>query len=75
MLTRLSSVELALVIIVILFGATGLGIWAGRVMSRRQSGLKEPLGIFEQCLLIVLKEEWEHRLYAARDLAVLGASA
>ena len=44
MLTRLSSVELALVIIVILFGATGLGIWAGRVMSRRQSGLKDRSG-------------------------------
>jgi len=27
-----------------------------------------------QCLLIVLNEEWEHRLYAGRDLAVLEAS-
>lgn len=26
-----------------------------------------------QCLLIVLNEEWEHRLYAERDLAVLEA--
>jgi uncharacterized damage-inducible protein DinB len=26
-----------------------------------------------QCLLIVLNEEWEHRLYAERDLAVLAA--
>ncbi len=26
-----------------------------------------------QCLLIVLNEEWEHRLYAERDLAVLQA--
>jgi len=24
-----------------------------------------------QCLLVVLNEEWEHRLYAERDLAVL----
>jgi hypothetical protein len=24
-----------------------------------------------ECLLIVLNEEWEHRLYAERDLAVL----
>ena len=31
MLTRLSSVELSLVILAILFGATGLGIWIGRV--------------------------------------------
>ena len=26
------------------------------------------------CLWIVLNEEWEHRLYAERDLAVLEAS-
>jgi DinB superfamily/Pentapeptide repeats (8 copies) len=26
---------------------------------------------FKECLLIVLNEEWEHRLYAERDLAVL----
>jgi hypothetical protein len=25
----------------------------------------------KQCLLIVLKEEWEHRLYAERDLTAL----
>ena len=24
-----------------------------------------------ECLLVVLSEEWEHRLYAERDLAVL----
>jgi hypothetical protein len=29
---------------------------------------------FKECLLIVLNEEWEHRRYAERDLAVLGAS-
>ena len=28
---------------------------------------------FKQCLRIVLNEEWEHRLYAERDLAVLEA--
>jgi hypothetical protein len=28
-----------------------------------------------ECLLIVLNEEWEHRGYAERDLAVLGASS
>jgi hypothetical protein len=27
------------------------------------------------CLLVVLNEEWEHRLYAERDLGVLGARA
>jgi hypothetical protein len=26
-----------------------------------------------RCLLIVLNEEWEHRLYAERDIAVLEA--
>jgi hypothetical protein len=25
------------------------------------------------CLLTILNEEWEHRLYAERDLAVLAA--
>jgi hypothetical protein len=28
---------------------------------------------FRACLAIVLKEEWEHRRYADRDLTVLGA--
>jgi hypothetical protein len=26
-----------------------------------------------ECLLIILNEEWEHRLYAERDLAALEA--
>jgi hypothetical protein len=26
---------------------------------------------FKECLLIVLNEEWEHRLYAERDLTAL----
>jgi hypothetical protein len=26
---------------------------------------------FTECLLVVLNEEWEHRLYAERDLAAL----
>jgi hypothetical protein len=30
---------------------------------------------FKDCLLVVLNEEWEHRGYAERDLAALGASA
>jgi hypothetical protein len=30
---------------------------------------------FKECLDTVLNEEWEHRRYAERDLAVLGASA
>ena len=35
-LTELSSLELALVVAAILFGATGLGIWIGRVLSPAQ---------------------------------------
>src|SRR3954454_17607798 len=51
MLTSLSSLELAVVVAAILFGATGLGIWTGRVLSRRKSGLKEPLGIMQAALV------------------------
>src|SRR3954453_3157373 len=51
MLTSLSSLELALVVIAILFGATGLGIWVGRLLARRKSGLKEPLGIMQGALV------------------------
>jgi hypothetical protein len=29
----------------------------------------------KECLLIVLNEEWEHRRYAERDLAVLEQGA
>jgi hypothetical protein len=28
-----------------------------------------------KCLLVVLSEEWEHRLYAERDLAALEAGS
>jgi len=28
-----------------------------------------------ECLLIILNEEWEHRLYAERDLNALEASS
>ena len=28
-----------------------------------------------ECLLVVLNEEWEHRLYAERDLAALEAGS
>jgi hypothetical protein len=50
-LTSLSSLELAFVVGAILFGATGLGIWIGRALSRRKSGLKEPLGIVQAALV------------------------
>jgi hypothetical protein len=28
-----------------------------------------------ECLIVVLDEEWQHRMYAERDLAVLEAAA
>ena len=51
MLTRLSSVELALVVTAIIFGAMGLGIWIGRTVTRRRGGLKEPLGVIQGALV------------------------
>ena len=51
MLTSLSSLELAVLIPAILFGATGVGIWIGRALTRRDSGLKEPLGIMQAALV------------------------
>ena len=51
MLTRFSSITLALVVTVIIFGATVLGIWVGRVLAQRRSGLKEPLGAVQAALL------------------------
>jgi hypothetical protein len=51
MLTSLSSLELALVVTAILFGATGVGIWIGVVLSRRTTELKEPLGIVQASLI------------------------
>ena len=51
MLTRFSSITLALVVTVIIFGATVLGIWVGRVLAQRRSGLKEPLGAVQAALV------------------------
>ena len=51
MLTGLSSLELALVVAAITFGATGLGIWIGRALFRGKSGLKEPLGVMQAALV------------------------
>ena len=51
MLTGFSSVTLVLVVTVIIFGATTLGIWVGRVLARRRSGLKEPLGAVQAALI------------------------
>jgi len=82
MLTSLSSLELALVVFAVLFGATGLGIWTGRALSRRRSGLKEPLGIMQAALvgLVALLLAFGltmavGRYQARRDAVVLEANA
>ena len=82
MLTRLSSVELALVVVAILVGATVLGIWTGRTLSRRTTGLKEPLGIMQAALvgLVALLLAFGlsmavGRYRARRDAVVLEANA
>src|SRR4051812_4022200 len=82
MLTSLSSLELALVVIAILFGATGLGIWVGRALSRHKSGLKEPLGIMQAALVgfVALLLAFGltmavGRYQARRDAVVLEANA
>ena len=82
MLTGRSSLELALVVVAILFGATGLGIWIGRAMWRRASGLKEPLGFMQAALvgLVALLLAFGltmavGRYQARRDAVVLEANA
>ena len=82
MLTRLSSLELALVVLAILFGATGLGIWIGHVLSRRKSGLREPLGVVQGALvgLVALLLAFGlsmavGRYQSRRDAVVLEANA
>ena len=73
---------MAAVVVAILFGATGLGIWIGRVLSRRKSGLKEPLGIVQAALvgLVALLLAFGltmavGRYQARRDAVVLEANA
>jgi hypothetical protein len=82
MLNSLSSLELAVVVAAILFGATGLGICIGRVLSGRKSGLKEPLGIMQGALvgLVALLLAFGltmavGRYQARRDAVVLEANA
>jgi hypothetical protein len=82
MLTSLSSLELAVAVVAVLFGATGLGIWVGRVLSRRKSGLKEPLGVMQAALvgLVALLLAFGltmavGRYQARRDAVVLEANA
>jgi uncharacterized damage-inducible protein DinB len=47
---------------------------ASRTAPVREPGYPEPISFeVRECLQIVLNEEWEHRLYAERDLDVLEA--
>ena len=51
MLFDLNSVVLVLVVGGLLFGATAGGILLGRVLHKRHSGLKEPLGVVQAALV------------------------
>jgi len=48
---RLSSLELALILIAIVFGATALGVVLGRAARNRSEHLREPLGVLQGALL------------------------
>ena len=51
MFFRLSSLELGLVLFVVVFGATALGIVLGRHLRDRSPHLREPVGILQGALL------------------------
>ena len=45
-------------------------VMVGRFLMREQDSRSYPV---RECLLCILSEEWEHRLYAERDLDALRA--
>jgi hypothetical protein len=51
MFFRLTSLELALILLAIVFGATCLGIFLGRYVRHRSEHLREPLGVLQSALL------------------------
>ena len=51
MFFRLSSLELALILFAVVFGATGLGLLLGHVLRHRSEHLREPLGVLQAALL------------------------
>jgi len=56
----------------VLDGLTDAGL--GRPVSSATPFLTDATGLtVADCLRVVLNEEWEHRLYAERDLAVLAS--
>jgi len=48
---RLSSAELALVLVVIVFGTTGIGLVLGHYLRHRSDQLREPFGVLQAALL------------------------
>jgi hypothetical protein len=51
MFFRLTSLELALILSAIIFGATCLGLFLGRYVRHRAEHLREPLGVLQSALL------------------------
>jgi hypothetical protein len=48
---RLSTLELALLLVAVIFGATGLGLLFGHYLRHRSEHLREPLGVLQAALL------------------------
>ena len=51
MFFRLSTLELALLLIAVVFGATGLGLLFGHYLRHQSEHLREPLGVLQAALL------------------------
>ena len=51
MFFRLNSLELALILSAVIFGATCLGLFLGRYVRHRAEHLREPLGVLQSALL------------------------
>jgi hypothetical protein len=46
--------------------------WLGETVTRTEPGHPHEENFpVKDCLLVLLNEEWEHRLYAERDLGLL----
>jgi hypothetical protein len=51
MFFRLSSLELGLILFIVVFGATAVGLVLGRVLRHRSEYLREPFGVLQAALL------------------------
>ena len=54
MLFSLNSLQLALLLAGIMFGATFLGLAAGRSLAHHAEGLREPFGVVQSALLTLV---------------------